>query len=68
MSRSYREPYYSRDAGVMSKWKNVVNRSIRRKALEEEIPDGRFIYKLSDKWDSPGEDKHYFDCYQLRRK
>jgi len=54
MSRSYREPWYT-DGYKGSKHrqfqKNYANRRIRRKSIDEDIPNGKSYRKYNDPWD-----------------
>lgn len=54
MSRSTKQQYRSMGAGVMKAWKTQVNRSLRRKPIEEDILP---VKKVSDLWDSPKDGK-----------
>jgi hypothetical protein len=55
MSRSLKKPFISITGKnkSMREWKNNANKLIRRKLVDEDIPDGNFYRLITDNWTSP---------------
>lgn len=55
MSRSRRKPFLPvvGSNANMNKWKKIANRTVRRKLIDEDIPNGKYYKRYEDDWGSP---------------
>ena len=73
MSRSYKKPFVPvvgrQAAGAMKKWKQQVNRALRRELVDLESSWDKAYNKHTDNWGSPNDGGRLFwDTPKNRRK